>query len=126
VFWFRNGALCTSLSLYPQMCCNMAVKILEHYIFPLTDCVFNAAAFDILIVINIGCKEYSFQHIGLMSMSRYLVNSTENLNCHQKVHGIVTFNCSFHHPQHETHINTFIDFHVICCYQMMVMTKRTS
>jgi len=102
----------------------MAVKILEQcYIFPLIDCIFNATAFNILIVINIGCKEYSFQHIGVMSMSKYLANSTENLNCRQKVPGIVTFNFSLHHPQHETHLNTFIDFHVICCYQMMVMMK---
>jgi hypothetical protein len=32
----------------------MAVKILEHYIFPLIDCVFSAAAFDILNAINTG------------------------------------------------------------------------
>jgi len=102
----------------------MAVKILEqHYIFPLIDCVFNATAFNILIVINIGCKEYSFQHIGVTSISRHLASSIENLNRRQKVHCIVTFNCSLHHPQHDTHINTFIDFQIICCYQMMIMMK---
>jgi hypothetical protein len=56
-------------------------------------------------------------------MNRYLTNSIENLNCRQEVHGVVTFNCSLHHPQHETHINTLIDFQVTCCYQMMVMMK---
>jgi hypothetical protein len=102
----------------------MAVEILEqHYIFLLIDCVFNATAFDILIVINTGCQEYSFHHTEVMSMNRYLANNIENLNRCQKVHGIVMFNCSLHHPQHEIYINTFIYFQVTCCYQMMVKMK---
>jgi len=48
-----------------------------------------------------------------MPTSRYLANSIENLNHRQKVHDIVTFNCSLHHPEHETHINTFKLFVVI-------------
>jgi len=58
------------------MHCNMAVKVLEqHYMFLLIDCVFNATAFDILIVINTGCQEYSFQHTEVMSMNRYLATA---------------------------------------------------